>query len=106
MSLPEGVEVQSFELVGLLDRIVLQLASTAREADDLRRQLRAYFPGATVSLEHGFLEDRWREAVAGETALVDFGLESEFMLPLRTFRRFTVDPLSGLVGALERPARR
>lgn len=101
LSLPEGVGIQSFELVGLSDRIVLQLVAGTAEAEDLRRQLRAYFPEAVVSAEEGFLEDRWREAQNAETALVDFGLSEEFMLPLRTFRSFTVDPLSGLVGALE-----
>ena len=47
----------------------------------------------------GFLAAAWDNA--GEaTALVDFGLSREFMIPIRTGRDFEVDPLIPLVGAL------
>ena len=90
----------SFEIIGLPESIVLQL--TCREPDEgqVRQQIQAYFPEAVVHEEAGFLDRCWDNTGLKETVIVDFGLSREFMLPLKTFKGFEVDPLIGITGAL------
>lgn len=61
-------------------------------------QIRAYFPGAVIEENNGYLARVWSRK---PTVIVEFGLAQEFMRPLRTFRRFEPDPLTGTIGAME-----
>jgi predicted DNA-binding transcriptional regulator AlpA len=90
----------SFEIVGLADSVTVQLACRAQDQAEVRQQLQAHFPEAIVTERPGFLSTRWGEHARTEGVIVDFGLSREFMLPLRAFRGFEVDPLIGTVGAL------
>jgi len=89
----------SFEIIGTAQMVSVQL--TCRESDlaQVRQQLQAYFPDTTVVEESGFLRSLWRGHTP--TVIVDFGLSQEFMRPLRTFRNFDIDPLIGIIGAME-----
>src|SRR2546427_206860 len=64
------------------------------------KQLEAHFPESVLTEHTSFLTDLWDASANHETLVVDFGLSREFMLPLRTFKGFEVDPLIGAVGAL------
>jgi len=89
----------SFEIIGTQEMVAVQI--TCREPDlaQTRQQLQAYFPDTTVVEEDGFLRNLWQEHHS--TVIVDFGLSQEFMRPLRTFRNFEIDPLIGIIGAME-----
>src|SRR5207247_1708293 len=83
----------SFEIIGLPESVTVQLACRAADSAELRQQLQAHFPESVLTERTGFLTDLWDASASGETLVVDFGLSREFMLPLRTFKGFEVDPL-------------
>ncbi len=87
----------AFELVGTSEAISVQLVCRKDDLLQVRQQLKAYFPAATLS------ENKLISASDGskETLVVDFGLSYEFMRPLRTLRNFDADPLIGTIAALE-----
>ncbi|NNG06552.1 MAG: hypothetical protein HKM90_02370, partial [Desulfobacteraceae bacterium] len=89
----------SFEIIGSSDAIVVQFACRETDSIQVRQQLEAYFPEASVTESN--------EALRGildndnEKVVIDFGLSQEFMRPLRVVRGFEPDPLTGMVGAME-----
>jgi hypothetical protein len=89
-------EPVAFELLGTPHRINTQFAAHRADAAHLERQLGAYFPDAVFLRERGALAKAWEEAEA-ETAIVEFGLGREFVLPLATGK---LDPFVGIIGAL------
>lgn len=89
----------SFELIGTPDSVSLQFACARPESVTLREQVQSYFPETILRERAGFLASVWDETY-GHTAVVDFGLSREFMLPIRTGKDFDVDPLIPLIGAL------
>ncbi len=90
----------AFELIGLPDAILIQIACDSRDADSVEGQLAAFFPEAVISRDGDGLADAWEAADCGETVVAEFGLSREFMLPLATPTNFSTDPLVGLTGAL------
>lgn len=87
-----------FEIVGRDQEILTQFSCQADDQGQVRQQLQAHFPDAVVAERSDFLATLWN--ATKPTVIVDFGLSREFMLPLRTFRGFEVDPLIGSIGAL------
>ena len=89
----------AFEVVGTAGEIVLRLV--ARETDErtVTHQLRAFFPEAVPFVPARSLRETWG-SLRGSAALLEFGLGREFMLPLKTFREFSPDPLLAILGAL------
>lgn len=90
----------SFEVVGTPQAIVVQLSSFEADAAALAEQVTAYFPEAAVEVRRDFLTEAWQQAGWREQLVVDFGLSSEYMRPLRTVRSFAVDPLIAVTDAL------
>jgi hypothetical protein len=90
----------SFEVIGLPKSINVQLACRPTDHPQVREQLRAHFPEAVQSERRDYLQTSWNAPESSETIAVDFGLSREFMLPLRTFKGFDVDPLIGTIAAL------
>jgi hypothetical protein len=90
----------ALEIIGLSDRIILQMVCGESDSAQLRQQISAYFPEAVVSQQDGFMEQHWRNSGAQESVVADFGLSNEFTLPIRTFSNFNVDPLIAVTGAL------
>ncbi len=91
----------SFELIGEPRSITVQFTCREPDRPQLRQQLKAHFPEAVLKEEAELLHRRWdTTARQKETVIVEFGLAQEFMLPLRTFRGFDVDPLIAAAGAL------
>lgn len=91
----------SFEVIGESDATTIQLVLRAADAGPVRQQLAAYFPDVVVATEPSFLSSRWLPDPLAQAAIVEFGLAEEFMLPLRPVRSLDLDPLVGLVGALD-----
>jgi uncharacterized protein DUF87 len=95
-----SVKPLSFEVIGSPNSITVQLACRPTDHPQVREQLRAHFPEAVLGERHDFLQTSWNTSRTAEVVAVDFGLSREFMLPLRTFKGFDVDPLIGIVAAL------
>ncbi|MFQ5965232.1 MAG: type IV secretory system conjugative DNA transfer family protein [Candidatus Scalinduaceae bacterium] len=89
----------SFEIIGSEDSTSVQISCRKPDFLQVRQQLQAYFPDVAVNEESGFLNSLWD--VERETVIVDFGLSQEFMRPLRTFKNFETDILTGIIGSLE-----
>ncbi|MEX1138906.1 MAG: type IV secretion system DNA-binding domain-containing protein [Bacteroidota bacterium] len=94
----------SFEVLGTASEILLQFSCRDSDATQLKQQLQVHFPGVAIRDE-----TRLREALSNNrlrTVAFDLGLDQEFMRPLRCFRSFDPDPLTGLYGVLDnlRPA--
>lgn len=89
----------SFELIGRSDVLCLQLACNQGELMRLEEQVQVLAPDAALLRADGSLASAWQEAV-GHHLIVDLGLSSEFMRPLRLAKSFKRDPLASLVAAL------
>lgn len=87
----------SFEVVGNQKGTCLQVAAEPFDCDRLKRQLNSLFPDIALVDSPSSLEDKFKSS-QGYATVVDFGLEEEFMLPLRT--DLPIDPLSAIFSAL------
>ena len=91
----------AIEFLGLPGAIVVQIVCDPADVEIVHRQLVAHFPQANVAPPtDSALEQAW--AAAGDKqAIVEFGLDREFMLPLAAApRSFALDPLLGILAAL------
>lgn len=90
------VEPVALELVGKAESISAQFACHPHDVPLVRRQLSAHFPGAIFTPTEGNLsplgeeDDHYR-------AVIEFGLEREFLFPLAIGK---IDAFVGIVGAL------
>jgi hypothetical protein len=89
----------AFEILGSGGEIVFRLAVRRPDERAVRHQLRAFFPEAIPVTPACALREAWG-GLRGSAAVLEFGLGREFMLPLRTFRDFALDPLTPIFGAL------
>ena len=90
-------EPVAFELLGTAPQVTAQFAVHPQDAGSVFKQLRAFFPDVVFTPREGGLETAWQESSDADMALVEFGLASEFMIPLATTR---IDPFVGIVAAL------
>jgi len=90
----------SFELIGVPERLILQVTVRADDAPIVKGALEAYAPEILVEERRGVLTDLWRADDSRDTVCVDFGLSKEFMLPLAVPRSLAVDPLLGFLAAI------
>ncbi|MGD0596843.1 MAG: type IV secretion system DNA-binding domain-containing protein [Sedimentisphaerales bacterium] len=99
MSLGGCIFPVSFEIIGTFEKTTVQLV--CREADlyHLKPQFEAYFPDAVVYDEGEDLNCLTTDSK--EKVFMDFALVQEFMRPIRTFKGFEPDPLTGIFAALE-----
>lgn len=89
----------AFEVVGEAGWIVLRLAARKTDERSVTHQLRAFFPEAVPTTPAHSFRQTW-DSLRGSSAVLEFGLGREFMLPLKTFREFSLDPLVPILGAL------
>src|SRR5439155_4744092 len=87
----------AFELLGTSEKIVAQFVTHPNDASLVRKQLQAYFPDAVFLPQENRLEEVWWSSEGEGTAIFEFGLSREFMLPLACGK---FDPFVGLCGAL------
>jgi hypothetical protein len=99
-SLSACAEPVTFELIGTPEKITAQLAVSAADEEHIQQQLRAFFPDLVASPATGTLEAVWQAAEDGETAIVEFGLAQECLLPLATVNQDLCVPLTGALGDL------
>ena len=99
-SLAACAEPAAFELIGTSEKITAQLAVNATDEEHVQQQLRAFFPDVVASPATGTLEAIWQAAEDGETAIVEFGLAQECLLPLATVNHDLCVPLTGALSEL------
>jgi len=98
LTLPRATHPLAFEAIGIAESISIQFTTTSGNAGVLRSHLRAHMPRVSVVDQTGKL--CMALADAGPSVVIDYGLANEFMFPLRTFRRFSIDPLTAVCTAL------
>jgi Type IV secretion-system coupling protein DNA-binding domain len=85
----------AFELLGTSEAITPQFAIHPSDATVVRQQFAGYFSEAVLTQQEGILEEAWGSLA--ESAIVEFGLANEFMLPLRSGK---FDLFVGMASAL------
>ena len=90
----------SFEVLADGESITVQMAVREGDALPARDQLTAYFPEAVLRERREELSEIWDTSGEKASAVVDFGLSDEFMLPLAIPKNLDLDPLIAVVGAL------
>ena len=90
----------SFEIIGTFDGIFIQFSCHEKDYFNFLEQLKTFFPEIIINQTPDLLEKYWKKDEKIKKIVVDFGLSYEFMLPLRTFKDFKIDPLVGIIGAL------
>ena len=85
----------AFELLGTSEEIIPLFAAHPADALLIQRQLGAHFPEAVLTPCENKLADAWGDSEG--TAVVEFGLAHEFMLPLASGK---LDGLVGITSAL------
>ena len=91
-------EPLGFELLGVPNRLGMQLALTPADASRARKQIKAFFPDVSVNEAKDTLATSWQESEDASTAIVEFGLAREFMLPLASSK---TDPFIAVSAALD-----
>lgn len=90
-------EPVSFEVLAVGNQLTLQFSIGRDDLPLVRRQMEAAFPGVSLLPQDNHLATVWGDRDAEGTAIVEFGLAHEFMLPLATNK---LDPLTGITAAL------
>ncbi len=83
-------ESVAFELLGTSEAVTPLFAAHPSDSKLIHRQLGAHFPEVVLTPCENKLADAWTESA--ETAIIEFGLEDEFMLPL------AVGKIDGFIG--------
>ena len=91
------VEPLAFELLTTAGRVTTQFAVRPHDERLVLRQLAAFLPEVSFAPTRGALQRAWGEPGEAESALVEFGLGREFVVPFQPMRG---EPFVGLVGAL------
>ncbi|MCG3165574.1 MAG: hypothetical protein POELPBGB_01342 [Bacteroidia bacterium] len=88
----------AFEIIGKGQSVNVQITCSVEDGERLKSLWKAYFPKAllrdTNPLDIPFDD-------ASECAIVDFGLEEEFMRPIIQADNFKIDPLISIMSAFE-----
>ena len=92
----------SFEIIGTATEIIIQFVCNDQYSDTIETYINAFFPFFAVLKTDMYLDGILRDDLS--TAIVDFGLKHEFVRPLNSTKSFTIDPLIGVLGVLERLA--
>ena len=90
----------SFEIVGSDSKISIQLACRDSDASHIFSQVKAYFPECIIKEQADLLE----EIVSHQNksaSVIHYGLQEEFMRPLKMADGFKSDPFIGIFAALE-----
>jgi len=90
----------SFEIIGNAKEIIVQFVCREHMAESIEANIKAYFPDMNVLQNRESFEKIFHDYKP--TYVTDFGLREEFFRPLPTSKNFAIDPLTGVIGALER----
>jgi hypothetical protein len=90
----------SFEIIGTGDDIRIQISSSDYDYERVVSHIHAYFP--SMIIEEGEVYDfPFKRTEEDDVAIVDFGLEYEFMLPISQSQDFRIDPLTSIIAQCE-----
>ena len=88
----------SFEIVGTSENITIQIVCSEYDKERVESHLLAYFPTTIIRTteidDFGFITEN-------DIAIVDFGLNDEYMRPINTADSFTIDPLTSVIAIME-----
>jgi hypothetical protein len=91
-------DIISFEIIGTREDFTIQFLSSELDSERIKSHLKAYFPTVIVkqfSLD-GFNFDKDKEV-----AIADFGLNDEFMRPIKQTDSFGIGSLTSLFATME-----
>jgi len=88
----------SFEVIGTSDEICIQFVCRSHDYPTVSGNIKSYFPEAFVIEDSPFLQGILKEK---SVAIIDFGLNEEFLRPLNYLKSLAVDPLIGFYSALQ-----
>ncbi len=100
LMISQGTACISFEIIGTAKEIIIQFVSEELQSDIITTYIHAYFPQCSIIATEEFLSGIIHDDHA--VAVVDFGLKNEFVRPLQSGKGFSIDPLIGILGILER----
>jgi len=88
----------SFEIIGSLDDITIQIQASIYDQERIITHLQAYFPEIIIkkhtNVDLGFNLDQ-------DIAICDFGLDQEFMRPINNYTSFHIDPLTSVIAIMD-----
>ncbi len=90
----------SFEIIGTEKEIIIQFVCSESDIDTIITYINAYLPEYLVRKDDKLLDVILEPHLA--TFVVDFGLRNEFVRPIQLPRNFSLDPLIGFIGILDR----
>lgn len=90
----------SFEIIGTAKNIIMQFVADDADIHTIETYIKAYFPECTTIYTDEYIESIIKAGM--QTTAIDFGLQDEFIRPIQTSKKFDIDPLTGLIGVLER----
>lgn len=96
-SLVPSAEPIAFEIIGSAEKITVQFAVHPSDASRSLSHWEAFIPDVGFAGAPGYLAGLWGSFDESATAVAEFGLAREFVLPLRALR---IDPFVGIAGAL------
>ncbi|MBS1619130.1 MAG: type IV secretion system DNA-binding domain-containing protein, partial [Bacteroidetes bacterium] len=88
-----------FEIVAWNDLIRLQFVCRASDRAHIESQVRAYFPSVILQIGTAYIDNI--VDLEKPVAILDMGLEEEFMRPIAMSEKFDSDPLTGFYGILD-----
>lgn len=88
----------AFEMLGHAGDVHIQLNCRVSDVPHVRASLEGYFPDIAVIDAPDRLLRAWNDS--DPSLIVDFGLESEFFLPLASAQNFAIDPFIPLISAM------
>ena len=90
----------SFEIIGTATEIIIQFVCPDQYTATIETYLYAYFPQCAVIYSDAYFDGILRDDLS--TAVVDFGLQEEFVRPINMAKNYSLDPLIGVIAVLER----
>ena len=89
----------SFEIIGNAKEIIIQFVCSDTDIHSIETYVKAYFPECTIIISDEYLENIITEN--RQVAVIDLGLQQEFVRPIQIPKNFNIDPLTGVFGVFE-----
>ena len=89
----------SFEIIGTGDSITVQIVCDESESVQIHEYIKLYLPKAIINRQTRYIDEVWN--IGTYSNIVYLALEDEFMRPLTTDAKPSIDPLTGLYATLE-----
>ncbi|MAT90923.1 MAG: hypothetical protein CMC35_09545 [Flavobacteriaceae bacterium] len=88
----------SFEIIAQKGSLTIQFTAEESDSHRLKAQLQGLFPNSIITEINTFdIEFDFSQPVA----IADFGMDKEFMLPIKNSQSYDIDPLTSIIATLE-----